>query len=382
MKITKLHGLRIAASRASLPRSIFHATFRAPKALPPDGTPMRKSLTALFVAFLSFLAAVLGATSPAYAAPPKPAASSTATAPAEGEAEAEADDAIKGDLAEPPDPTVGLPWQEGPKSIALGQGVQLALPSARRFLAQPDAGRLMEKFGNLHNEDLLGVVLPTTPDEDWLVTIRFDAEGFIKDDEKLDGKEILDAIREGEPAYNEERKKLGFPAIHADGWMEDPRYDKANHHVLWALIVSSERGTSVNLNTRLLGRKGYVSVNLITSRDELVRYRPIGAEMLRATTFDTGSRYEDFDSKTDKVAEYGLTGLVLGGAGVGLAKAVKIGFLAKFWKGLLALLIAGKKGLIALLAGLAAFAKKLFGGKKGGPPATTEGSDGDVPPST
>lgn len=347
---------------------------------------MQKSSTPLFVALFSFLAAMIGAASPALAAPAKPATSSTATSsqqpPRSGDGEGEGEDDMKGGLAEPSDPTAGLPWQEGPKPIPLGQGVQLALPSARRFLAQPDAGRLMEKFGNLHNENLLGVVFPTTPDEDWLITIRFDADGFIKDDEKLDGKELLEAIREGEPAYNEERKKLGFPPIHADGWMEDPRYDKANHHVLWALLVSSERGTSVNLNTRLLGRKGYVSVNLITSREDLARFRPIGAELLRATTFDTGNRYEDFDSKTDKVAEYGLTGLVLGGAGVGLAKAVKIGFLAKFWKGLLAVVIAGKKGVIALFAGLAAFAKKLFGGKKSEPLTATEGSDGDVPPST
>lgn len=349
---------------------------------------MRTSRTSLVVAHLSFVslvafvAALLGAATPAYAAPPvrsPPAASAAApsassSSPDEDEATGGTSDAT-GDWV---DPTIGLPWQEGPAAISLGHDVKLALPEARRFLGQPDAGRLMEKLGNLHNENLLGVVLPTAPDEDWMVSLRFDAEGFIKDDEKLDGKEILEAIREGEPAYNEERKKLGFPPIHADGWMEDPRYDKANHHVLWALVVSSERGASVNLNTRLLGRKGYVAVNLITARDELARYRPIGAELLRATTFESGSRYEDFDSKTDKVAEYGLTGLVVGGAGVGLVKAAKIGLIAKFWKGIVALLIAGKKGVIALLAALAALGKKLFGGKKSEPVGDEAG--GDAPP--
>lgn len=341
---------------------------------------MRTTSTSSIVAFFCFLATLLGLAAPAFAAPPAPAASSSTSESSSSSSSSlgDDDDGVKGGVVEP-DPTAGLPWQEGPKAITLGQGVKLALPESRRFLGQPEAGRLMEKFGNLHNEDLLGVVLPTAPDEDWMVTLRFDAEGFIKDDEKLDGKEILDAIREGEPAYNEERKKLGFPPIHADGWMEDPRYDKANHHVLWALIVSSERGSSVNLDTRLLGRKGYVSVNLITGREDLPRYRPIGAEMLRATTFETGNRYEDFDSSTDKVAEYGLTGLVLGGAGVGLAKAAKIGVVAKLWKGILGLLIAGKKGVIALFAALAAFAKKLFGGKKTQP--VTHDGDAEAPSS-
>jgi hypothetical protein len=62
------------------------------------------------------------------------------------------------------------------------------------------------------------------------------------------------------------------------------------------------------------------------------------------------------------VAEYGLTGLVLGGAGLGLAKVAKIGLLAKFGKGLLALLLVGKKaiviGAIALGAALKALLKK------------------------
>ena len=315
----------------------FFATAHGLPALHRD-RPMRNPLPPLLVALLTFVAALLGAASPAFA-----------------------------DDSNSVDPTVGLPWQEGPKTIAIGQGVKLALPEARRFLGQPDAGRLMEKFGNLHNENLLGVVLPTAPDEEWIVTLRYDADGYIKDDEKLDGKEILESIREGEPAYNEERKKLGFPPIHADGWMEEPRYDKANHFVLWALSVSSDNGTSVNLNTRILGRKGFVSVNLITGKEELTRFRPVGGELLRATSFEAGGRYEDFDSSTDKVAEYGLTGLVLGGAGLGLAKAAKIGLLASCWKWILAVLVAGKKAVIVLFAGLAALAKKIFGGRKAAP---------------
>ena len=51
----------------------------------------------------------------------------------------------------------------------------------------------------------------------------------------------------------EERKKLGFGPIHADGWREEPRYDKSNHHVVWALVVRGEDGSSVNLNTRQSG---------------------------------------------------------------------------------------------------------------------------------
>ena len=88
------------------------------------------------------------------------------------------------------------------------------------------------------------------------------------------------------------------------------------------------------------------------------------AALLGATRFKPGARYEDFNEKTDKVAEYGLIGLILGGAGLGAAKLVKVGLLAKFGKTILALLIAGKKAVVVALAGAAAFLKRLFGGKK------------------
>lgn len=269
-------------------------------------------------------------------------------------------------------------WKSGPTPLSLPHGVEVQLPEGYRFLGMPEAGDLMKKLGNLYNENLLGLVISENPEEQYFVSIRFDEEGFIKDDEKLDAKELLDAIRDGEEEYNEERKKLGFGAIHAEGWQDEPRYDKANHHVVWALNVRGEHGTSVNLNTRILGRKGHASVNLVTASDELAQYRANGVAILRATTFAAGHRYEDFDASQDKVAEYGLTGLVLGGAGVGLAKAAKLGILAKFWKGFIALLIAGKKGIVALLAGIAAFARKLFGKKA---PAADTDAESESDPS-
>ncbi len=256
-----------------------------------------------------------------------------------------------------------LPWQMGPAALTLEHEVKLDLPAGYQFLAQPDAGRVMEKLGNLHNENLLGVVISSGENDEYFVTLRYDEEGFIKDDEEIDGEEILEAMREGEEEYNEERKQAGFPPLHLGGWVEPPRYDKGAHHLVWGLIVSSPEGDSINYNTRVLGRRGYVSVNLVTDREHLAHDKPAAAALLKATSFASGSAYGDFDSSTDKVAEYGLTGLILGGAGLGLAKVAKVGLLAKFGKVILAALIAGKK-LIAVAA-IAVFAliKKLMGRK-------------------
>jgi uncharacterized membrane-anchored protein len=253
-----------------------------------------------------------------------------------------------------------LPWKLGPAAIDLGHDVKLDVPQGYQFLGQPEAGKQLEKMGNLHNENLLGVVVSSAPNEDYFVTLRYDEEGYIKDDEKLDGNDLLKTIQEGEEEYNKEREKAGFPAIHATGWLEDPRYDKEAHHVVWALVVADAQGESINYNTRILGRRGYASVNLITDRKNLARDKPAAATLLRATTFSAGARYEEFDESKDKVAEYGLAGLVLGGAGLGLLKVAKIGLLAKFSKVIIAALIAGKKAVIALVIGVGAYVKRFF----------------------
>lgn len=261
--------------------------------------------------------------------------------------------------AEEPD----VPWHEGPLKQDLGHQVSIDLPAGFAFLGMPDAAKLMEKNGNLYNDNLLGLVVSTADEDDYFVTLRYDDDGHVKDDEEVDGKEILAAIQEGEEEYNAERKKLGFPPLHADSWFQDPGYDKSKHHLVWGLVVKDSEGESLNYNTRILGRTGYVSLNLVTDRAHLEHDKAAGATLLGVTTFGQGARYEDFDEKTDKVAEYGLTGLVLGGAGLGLAKAAKIGLLAKFWKVIIAGLIAGKKLIAVGAAALALWLKKLFGKK-------------------
>src|SRR5205085_307210 len=137
--------------------------------------------------------------------------------------------------------------------------------------------------------------------DEYIVTLDFEDAGHVKDDESLDGKELLDSIREGEDDYNAERKKLGFSAIHAAGWDEQPHYDKQQHQLIWGLLVEASDGGSINYNTRILGRTGFVSLNLLTDKQHLAAYKPAAALLLSKTAFEPGKRYQDFNSSTDKV---------------------------------------------------------------------------------
>jgi uncharacterized membrane-anchored protein len=317
---------------------------------------------------LAVIVWTLGLSTPAFAKPgtPKPAGAVTPATTAAPSVAAPAPSASGGDEDDDGPP---LPWKIGPQRIDLGHGATLDLPAGRRFLGLPEAAQLMEKMGNLYNDDLLGIAVSEADDADYVVSLRYDEEGFIKDDDKLDAKELLDSIRSGEDEYNEERKKRGFSPIHAEGWFEEPAYDKASHKLTWALTVSDAEGSSINLSTRVLGRRGYVSVTLLADPAKLALYRGDGKGWVDATTFTAGSRYSDFDGSKDKVAEYGLAGLIVAGVGVGVAKAAKVGLLAALWKPIVAFLVAAKKAVIAGVVALVALAKKLFGGKRAEKPA-------------
>lgn len=130
---------------------------------------------------------------------------------------------------------------------------------------------------------------------------------------------------------------MGINGIEVLGWAEKPDYNASTHRLAWAMDsreigdTSGERG--VNFNTYLLGREGYVSMNLVTGLETLPKDKPAALRLVDPLTFDEGKRYADFNSATDHVAEYGLAALVAGVA------AKKLGFLAmlavfaaKFWK--------------------------------------------------
>jgi uncharacterized membrane-anchored protein len=272
--------------------------------------------------------------------------------------------------ATPPPSATEAPynWQLGPKPLSLGHEVQLQLPEGYVFLGMPDADRFLKKNGSFDNEGVLGVVMSRDEKQSWGIILDYQEAGYVKDDEKLDPGAILKSIREGTEEGNKERVKNGFPALSVGDWTESPHYDHATHRLVWALPATSTTGTTINYNTRVLGRRGYVSLNLLSGAERIAVEKSNAATLLAATTFKNGARYEDFDKKTDKVAEYGLMGLILGGAGIAAVKVAKVGLLA----GLFKFLIAGWKIVVAFFIAMGAGIKKFFTGKSAGVPEQKE----------
>ncbi|AHC45991.1 DUF2167 domain-containing protein [Achromobacter xylosoxidans] len=230
--------------------------------------------------------------------------------------------------------------QEGPADVKLGDQAVVHLPESMFFVPRIQADRLMAADGNGKDPSLLGVVMPKSDDDDWVITVNFDKAGYIKDDDAKNWNvsELLDSLRDGTEESNVERKKRGFPELVMDGWVEAPKYDSSTQRLVWSVAVKHKGETAndnptVNYNTYALGRDGYITLDLITQKNLVPKDKTAVLTLLDNLKYVEGKRYADFNSSTDKVAEYGLAALVAGVAAKKLGLfAVIAAFLAKFAK--------------------------------------------------
>ncbi len=280
-----------------------------------------------------------------------PAAADTAPAP-----DATADGSAA-DGSDAPPALPDLPHISGPKLVDLGNNTEIDLP-AGLALYEHDAAKKLVEAGGGNGATTSAVIFPEDLTQTWFVTIDFADAGYVTDTDAndLDAGQLLESYRQATNEDNLNRKKLGVPELFVDSWSEPPRYDKSRHVLLWGLNAHDSTGPVINYFTRVLGREGFMSVNLVDSPDKLAAAKQASAAAIANTRFKTGHKYEDHKDG-DKSSGMGLKALVVGGAGVAVFGAAKSG-------GFIAILLALKKGVILIVAGIAAFFKKIFGGKK------------------
>jgi uncharacterized membrane-anchored protein len=258
--------------------------------------------------------------------------------------------------SEQPEELKNVKWQKGPSVGQLGTNAEIQVPAGYVFAGASDTRMIMEAYQNPTTGKEVGYVAPAG--ENWFAVFEFDSVGYVKDDEKasLDPDAMLESIRAGTEASNRERQRRGWPTMSVIGWEQQPRYDEATHNLEWAIKAQSEGSPVVNYNTRLLGRNGVMEVTLVTDPALLTETLPKFKTMLSGFGYTQGNRYAEFRAG-DKVAEYGLTGLVVGGTA---AVLVKSGAFKWLWK-----------VLVAAGIGVAALLKKIFSRRKTDPSAIT-----------
>ncbi|MCG3133997.1 MAG: hypothetical protein HMLKMBBP_01266 [Planctomycetes bacterium] len=246
-----------------------------------------------------------------------------------------------------PPPFKGVTWTAGPAKATIGSHSELDLPEGYHFGDGDAARAILRMWGNLTGSSELGVVLPAKGH--WAVFFEFEDIGYVKDDEKIDAGALMESMKENDKRANEMRRSQGLPELELVGWLVEPHYDEATKNLEWGIRLRSAEGESANYKVKLLGRHGVMNAELVCGAEEMQALLPPFRKLIAGHAFSAGNTYGEY-KQGDKVAEYGLAALVAGG---GLALAAKAGILQKFWKFIVA-------GVVALVAGV----KKLFG--KGG----------------
>ncbi len=239
-------------------------------------------------------------------------------------------------------------------------GAELDLGEEFYFLNATDAQRVLEEaWENPPDDTVLGMIFEKGTDaysSDYAVAITFDETGYVSDEEahNIDFDELLKTLKSEARDSNEYRIAEGYNEVELLGWAAPPNYDSENKRVLWSKLLkfSDTDGNTINYNMRFLGRKGVLEFNYIADEDALDKVTAAMPAMLNVASFKESHRYEDFNPATDKVAEYGVAGLIVGGV-----VAKKLGLFA-------VLLVLLKKGWVIIVAGLVygrKFIRKLFG---------------------
>ncbi len=247
----------------------------------------------------------------------------------------------------------------GPAKVPLGDQAVMDMPQGMVFVPKDLALKILEASGNKEEGDgFYGMFLPEDREKNgWAVVAKFDDSGFIKDDDQgsIKPDDILADMKRGVAESNEDRKARGIPEFEIVGWIEQPHYDSKAHQLIWS-VEAKEAGAkaadenSINYNTFALGRGGYISLNLLTQRSTVDADKKVAATLLGDLHFNEGKKYENFDPKTDKIAEYGLMALFGG------LVAKKVGLIALA----AAFILKAKAVIVAGVAAGFAAVKKFF----------------------
>ncbi len=243
-----------------------------------------------------------------------------------------------------------LGWQTYPAIGMIGNQAQIRLSNEIRFLDAANTNRFIQLNGNPPVSNAY-TIAPRKME--WFSVFEFDPVGYVKDDEKIDPDELLTTLKEQNVHGIEERKRLGLPVLHLTGWFVAPHYDVETKRLEWGTRLLSDNGeVTVNYSSRILGRSGVMRAILVSDPNSLEQDIKAFRAALKGYEFVAGQQYAEYRSG-DKVAEYGLAALIVGGAAAAAAKTGAGKALFKFI-GI---------GILAVGAAVLAFFKRIFSRK-------------------
>ena len=201
-------------------------------------------------------------------------------------------------------------------TVDIGDGLaNIHVPEGFTFLEETQANTVLtEVWGNPEGQSALGLMFPPGQDAysagSYAVVISFEEEGFIEDEdaEDLDYDDLLEEMQGDARSSNAARVEQGYQEIELVGWASPPFYDAERKKLHYAkeLRFGEDSTTVLNYNVRVLGRRGYVNLNMIGDITVLPEVQKDIEKILASAEFKDGHTYFDFDPDIDKVAAYGI----------------------------------------------------------------------------
>ena len=232
-------------------------------------------------------------------------------------------------------------------SITLGENLAvMQVPAGYRYLSAKQSQYVLSQlWGNPPDSSTLGMLFPENKDpfsdNAYAIEISYSEEGYINDDDAadLDYGDLLKEMQTDTRDANPARAQEGYPTVELMGWASPPFYDAKNHKLHWAkeLKFQDTESNTLNYNIRILGRKGFLVLNVIGDMSVLPAVKKNIGPVLAAVDFTEGNRYSDFNPDIDQVAAYGVGGLI---AGKVLAKVGFFALILKFWKVIIGVVMA------------------------------------------
>ncbi|MCK6076292.1 DUF2167 domain-containing protein [Paenibacillus silvae] len=252
--------------------------------------------------------------------------------------------------------TTDYEWKDGPATVSLDDKATLKVAEDLMFLDADNTKKFMEDSESFPNGSEIGSLYGAGEQSNWYVIFEYNHTGHIDDSDKndLDADELLESYKRGTEEQN--KKTSAENQLNIVGWDIEPAYDNSKHQLRYSLALEdAQQEALVNYNVNVLTREGYIGVILVTDSANFEQNRKQFEEhVLNNLTVNSGYTYGEFDASLDKKSELGLTGLILGGAGVAVAKKV----------GLLLLLKKGWIFIVAALAGAFGWLRRKLTGRK------------------
>ncbi len=212
-------------------------------------------------------------------------------------------------------------YQRGNVVVADGAAT-ISLPDSFKFLAGEQARQLVVDLWENPpsiSDEILGVIMYADAgafDERSAFIVYYSPIGFVTDADAdgIDYTTMLRDMLKEDSLENAGREEAGYDPLWLVGWASPPFYDKQAKVLHWAKEMRSTDSTDhvLNYNVRVLGRRGVVLINGISTMARLRTVQQEMAVLTASTSFNDGYRYDQFNAATDEVADWSVGGLIDG----------------------------------------------------------------------